>query len=72
MNLLQVFTIHAVAFLIVPCKVVDITLTFLLFNGQGLRFYGCFQNINAVRVILVVVVFEENPPEEIWEFKSGE
>ena len=67
--MLQMSTVLSKAFLNAACKVVDNTLTFLLCNGLKFLGNGCFQSCNSEWVILVNVVLEELPQEEMWRIQ---
>ena len=67
--MLQMSTVLSKAFLNAACKVVDNMLAFLLCNGLNFLGNGCFQSCNSEWVILVNVVLEEPPQEEIWRIQ---
>ena len=63
--MLQIFTFHSKECLNDLYKVVDKTLTFLLCNSLNLSINCCFQSSTCVS-LLIDVVLEEPPQEEIW------
>ena len=67
--MLQILTVQPKAFLNATSKAVDHTLTFPLGIGLNLGGDVCFESSYGAWVILIDVVLEEPPQEEIWEIQ---